>query len=176
MGLLYYLRSTSTPLSCPTSYPYQMLQLSCCFSCLCIRHSLSWFVYSVSTPVTSLNSLHSEASGLLYVSELVEEHSRLAKVVGQRGIYVRSQLLYYLTFLPAGNRADHNCPSHYPILLRFTTVLPHGILDLMPHCLPPELLLIVAPYLPVVHFLPRVLRLRDFRPFPVVLLLFPHNP
>ncbi|KAJ7094556.1 transmembrane adaptor Erv26-domain-containing protein, partial [Mycena belliarum] len=27
------------------------------------------------------------ASGLLYVSELIEEHSRLAKVIGQRGIY-----------------------------------------------------------------------------------------
>lgn len=29
------------------------------------------------------------ASGLLYISELIEEHSRLAKVIGQRGIYVR---------------------------------------------------------------------------------------
>ncbi|KAF9534757.1 transmembrane adaptor Erv26 [Crepidotus variabilis] len=28
------------------------------------------------------------ASGLLYVSELIEEHSRLAKLVGQRSIYV----------------------------------------------------------------------------------------
>ncbi|EIW82074.1 hypothetical protein CONPUDRAFT_54408 [Coniophora puteana RWD-64-598 SS2] len=27
------------------------------------------------------------ASGLLYVSELIEEHSRTAKVIGQRGIY-----------------------------------------------------------------------------------------
>lgn len=29
------------------------------------------------------------ASGLLYVSELIEEHSRLAKIIGQRGTYVR---------------------------------------------------------------------------------------
>ena len=29
------------------------------------------------------------ASGLLYVSELIEEHSRLAKIWGKRGIYVR---------------------------------------------------------------------------------------
>ena len=28
------------------------------------------------------------ASGLLYVSELIEEHSRPAKQIGQRGIYV----------------------------------------------------------------------------------------
>lgn len=33
------------------------------------------------------------ASGLLYVSELIEEHSRLALQVGQRGIYVRSRRL-----------------------------------------------------------------------------------
>ncbi|KXN89552.1 Protein SVP26 [Leucoagaricus sp. SymC.cos] len=32
------------------------------------------------------------ASGLLYVSELIEEHSRLAKQIGQRGIYVRLHL------------------------------------------------------------------------------------
>jgi hypothetical protein len=29
------------------------------------------------------------ASGLLYISELIEEHSRTSKVWGQRGIYVR---------------------------------------------------------------------------------------
>ncbi|KAF5393104.1 hypothetical protein D9757_001349 [Collybiopsis confluens] len=28
------------------------------------------------------------ASGLLYISELIEEHSKLAKIVGQRGIYI----------------------------------------------------------------------------------------
>ena len=34
----------------------------------------------------------SVASGLLWISELIEEHSRMAKVVGQRGIYVRELL------------------------------------------------------------------------------------
>ena len=29
------------------------------------------------------------ASGLLWLSELIEEHSRMAKSIGQRGIYVR---------------------------------------------------------------------------------------
>ena len=33
------------------------------------------------------------ASGLLYVSELIEEHSRLAKVIGQRSIYVSNSSL-----------------------------------------------------------------------------------
>jgi hypothetical protein len=32
--------------------------------------------------------LNIAASGLLYASELIEEHSRLAKVIGQRSIYV----------------------------------------------------------------------------------------
>ncbi|KAJ6628888.1 transmembrane adaptor Erv26-domain-containing protein, partial [Mycena sp. CBHHK59/15] len=43
------------------------------------------------------------ASGLLYVSELIEEHSRLAKVIGQRGIYVilvLHGLLYLSDSLP----------------------------------------------------------------------------
>lgn len=43
------------------------------------------------------------ASGLLYVSELIEEHSRLAKLVGQRGIYVVISLhvlLYFTDSLP----------------------------------------------------------------------------
>ncbi|TFK43681.1 phosphatidylinositol phosphate phosphatase [Crucibulum laeve] len=43
------------------------------------------------------------ASGLLYVSELIEEHSRTAKVIGQRGIYViilLHVLLYFFDALP----------------------------------------------------------------------------
>ncbi|PPQ65580.1 hypothetical protein CVT26_000529 [Gymnopilus dilepis] len=39
------------------------------------------------------------ASGLLYVSELIEEHSRLAKIIGQRSIYVIMVLhvIFYFT-------------------------------------------------------------------------------
>ncbi|KAJ7068506.1 DUF396-domain-containing protein [Mycena amicta] len=43
------------------------------------------------------------ASGLLYVSELIEEHTKLAKTVGQRGIYVIIVLhgvLYFSDSLP----------------------------------------------------------------------------
>jgi hypothetical protein len=46
------------------------------------------------------------ASGLLYVSELIEEHSRVAKVVGQRGIYAIILLhtfLYFFDSLPLQN-------------------------------------------------------------------------
>ncbi|KAF9268183.1 DUF396-domain-containing protein [Marasmius fiardii PR-910] len=39
------------------------------------------------------------ASGLLYISELIEEHSRVAKTVGQRGTYVviALHLIFYVT-------------------------------------------------------------------------------
>ncbi|TCD69867.1 erv26 super protein [Steccherinum ochraceum] len=43
------------------------------------------------------------ASGLLWLSELIEEHSRTAKIVGQRGIYIiilLHVLLYYFDSLP----------------------------------------------------------------------------
>lgn len=33
---------------------------------------------------------HATASGLLWLSELIEEYSKLAKVLGKRGIYVRA--------------------------------------------------------------------------------------
>ena len=42
------------------------------------------------------------ASGLLWISELIEEHSKFAKVLGKRGIYVRVQ------------------PSHLPLGINIT--------------------------------------------------------
>ncbi|GLB34015.1 putative inositol polyphosphate phosphatase, catalytic domain homologues [Lyophyllum shimeji] len=48
------------------------------------------------------------ASGLLYVSELIEEHSRLAKVYGQRGIFAIIALhviLYFSESLPLAHTA-----------------------------------------------------------------------
>jgi len=45
----------------------------------------------------------SVASGLLYISELIEEHSRLAKIIGQRGIYAviaMHIILYFTDSLP----------------------------------------------------------------------------
>ncbi|KAH7911559.1 transmembrane adaptor Erv26-domain-containing protein [Hygrophoropsis aurantiaca] len=46
------------------------------------------------------------ASGLLYISEMIEEHSRLAKTIGQRGIYaimILHALLYSFDSLPLLN-------------------------------------------------------------------------
>ncbi|KAK2466078.1 hypothetical protein APHAL10511_001720 [Amanita phalloides] len=48
------------------------------------------------------------ASGLLYISELIEEHSRLAKSVGKRGLYVVILiyiLLYFFDSLPLAQTA-----------------------------------------------------------------------
>ncbi|KAF9076919.1 transmembrane adaptor Erv26, partial [Rhodocollybia butyracea] len=39
------------------------------------------------------------ASGLLYIAELIEEHSRLAKTIGQRGVYavIILHIIFYFT-------------------------------------------------------------------------------
>jgi hypothetical protein len=41
---------------------------------------------------TCINSDFMLASGLLWISELIEENTRTAKVVGKRSIYVRSRI------------------------------------------------------------------------------------
>ncbi|KAK7061876.1 DUF396-domain-containing protein [Favolaschia claudopus] len=68
------------------------------------------------------------ASGLLYISELIEEHARLAKTVGQRGIYAIIALhaiLYFSDSLPLTHVAFsifchivylHNFASTWPII------------------------------------------------------------
>ncbi|KAH8987007.1 DUF396-domain-containing protein, partial [Lactarius akahatsu] len=44
---------------------------------------------------------HATASGLLWLSELIEEHSKLAKVLGKRGIYVIISIHVLLAFTDA---------------------------------------------------------------------------
>ncbi|KAJ6598833.1 transmembrane adaptor Erv26-domain-containing protein [Mycena vulgaris] len=66
------------------------------------------------------------ASGLLYVSELIEEHSRLAKVIGQRGIYVILLLhgaLYLSDSLPLTHIAFSAC-CHIVYLQNFSHTWP----------------------------------------------------
>lgn len=52
--------------------------------------TLSLGIYFTAFPIKLIPVLltNKKASGLLYVSELIEEHSRLAKIIGQRSIYV----------------------------------------------------------------------------------------
>lgn len=49
-------------------------------------------------PLTRLDptAAHRAASGLLWLAELIEEHSKTAKTVGIRAIYVRSPLPFAL--------------------------------------------------------------------------------
>ncbi|KAF8238903.1 DUF396-domain-containing protein [Tricholoma matsutake] len=66
------------------------------------------------------------ASGLLYISELVEEHSRLAKVIGQRGIHAIIALhviLYFSDSLPFLYVA-FSVVCHIVYLQNFSTLWP----------------------------------------------------
>ncbi|KAJ7129436.1 transmembrane adaptor Erv26-domain-containing protein [Mycena epipterygia] len=66
------------------------------------------------------------ASGLLYVSELIEEHSRLAKLIGQRGIYIILVLhgaLYLSDSLPLSHIA-FSAGCHIVYLQNFSHTWP----------------------------------------------------
>ncbi|KAJ7490352.1 transmembrane adaptor Erv26-domain-containing protein [Mycena galericulata] len=66
------------------------------------------------------------ASGLLYVSELIEEHSRLAKSIGQRGIYaiiVLHGVLYLSESLPLSHIA-FSAGCHVIYLQNFSQAWP----------------------------------------------------
>ncbi|KAJ7044569.1 DUF396-domain-containing protein [Mycena alexandri] len=66
------------------------------------------------------------ASGLLYVSELIEEHTRAAKAIGQRGIYaiiVVHGLLYFSDALPL-NLVAFSVFCHVVYLQNFASTWP----------------------------------------------------
>ncbi|KAF8165491.1 transmembrane adaptor Erv26 [Crassisporium funariophilum] len=66
------------------------------------------------------------ASGLLYVSEMIEEHSRLAKVIGQRSIYVIMILhgvFYFTDSLPL-LQTLFSLTCHVVYLQNFSTTWP----------------------------------------------------
>ncbi|PFH51389.1 hypothetical protein AMATHDRAFT_142684, partial [Amanita thiersii Skay4041] len=66
------------------------------------------------------------ASGLLYISELIEEHSRLAKVIGQRVLYaviVLYLLLYVFDSLPLPQTA-FSIFCHFVYLQNFSSSWP----------------------------------------------------
>lgn len=89
------------------------------------------------------------ASGLLYVSELIEEHSRLAKQTGQRGIYVchiHTPLMHCLTMI----QSDRDFFSRCIILHRLASISPDYLLYHLPHCLPPEFLAYLATHITLI--------------------------
>lgn len=109
------------------------------------------------------------ASGLLWISELIEEHSRLAKTIGQRCIYVsppESRSARYIPNLPAG----HHTGPLSSILLRLVTPQTHPILCVLPLRLSAELHTNMAVHLSHVAQLLRLVCSRGDRPLPVVLL------
>ncbi|KDQ29485.1 hypothetical protein PLEOSDRAFT_1038990, partial [Pleurotus ostreatus PC15] len=66
------------------------------------------------------------ASGLLYLSELIEEHSRIAKLVGERGIYAiigLHVLLYLADSLPLTHVA-FSVACHVVYLQNFSSTWP----------------------------------------------------
>jgi hypothetical protein len=61
-------------------------------SCFPVRYSIPWFVYIPCSRDLKRQILTSDmtlASGLLWLAELIEEHSKMAKTVGMRSVYVR---------------------------------------------------------------------------------------
>lgn len=98
------------------------------------------------------NSPHQvQASGLLYISELIEEHSRLAKLIGQRGTYVCTHSpLWPARFTPVLLDCHHS-PS-VALYHRFSPPAPDDILNHLPHGVFAELFVTLASHLPVVLF------------------------
>jgi hypothetical protein len=113
------------------------------------------------------------ASGLLYISELIEEHSRPAKVIGQRGIYV-SGMPSFQAFSDACI-IDNHCATLCVVPHRFLSIPTHPVLRLMSCCLPAKFLKFLAYDLFVLGLVYQLLRLGHCRPLPLVLVLLPRR-
>jgi Transmembrane adaptor Erv26 len=130
-------------------------------SCFCIPLWENGWVYMV----------YMTASGLLYASELIEEHSRLAKMIGQRSVYVRYWPLVIKK--PQTERLVNldYCDTSWTILLRrppaFTADI---ILHHLSPCIPSKLLQYLAVDFPHLNNIPRILRSCYCRPFHLVFL------
>lgn len=112
------------------------------------------------------------ASGLLYLSELIEEHSRLAKLVGQRSTYVSlvlrlSNVRVVEPFSLSGNHTN----ACHSLLYRLIASAPNSLLGILSRRLPPKSVAHVAIHLADFPILPCVVRLGRCGPFCVVLLL-----
>jgi hypothetical protein len=123
--------------------------------------------------------LKNTASGLLWISELIEEYSRLAKRWGQRGVYVRRIHSFrpIAGFSPMAvlsfslSLTGHHRTTPHLLVHRQLTTLQDPLLRLLPPRLPPKLLSSLAPHLAHLPVLPRVLRLGRSESLHLVLLL-----
>ena len=115
--------------------------------------------------------VHMTASGLLYASELIEEHSRLAKTVGQRSVYVRNVHIFFHNPKTEGLVNLDNCDTSRFILLHGPPAFAADIIlhHLSPR-LPSKLLQYLAFHFPHFNNIPRILRSRYCRSFRLVFL------
>jgi hypothetical protein len=119
--------------------------------------------------------LSAVASGLLYIAEVIEEHSRLAKTIATRAIYVRIYVHIILVtrclFIPARTHAADHRLARRPLFLRLAPPHAPHIWHRMPHRLPTKYRSNMAAHLPLLADLHCELRLCPRRPLSLVLLL-----
>jgi hypothetical protein len=113
----------------------------------------------------------STASGLLWLSELIEEHSKFAKVVGKKCILVR----LCLKSRPCARSVNNIMPTGHHLdtrlvgIHRFLASSQDRVLHTLSRCIPAKFLRLMAshpPFLPVIR---RVVHSGRRRPFYVVL-------
>jgi len=111
------------------------------------------------------------ASGLLWLSELIEEHSKLAKVVGKRCIFVRLSL----KSRPCARSVDNTTPTGHHLntrligIHRFIAPSQDRVLHTLPRCIPAKFLQLLASHPPFLPIIRRVMHSGRRRPFYVVL-------
>lgn len=118
------------------------------------------------------------ASGLLWLSEVIEEHSRTSKLVGVRATYVRfpqrprilpcSDLRFFLN-------KDYHCTTHSSLVHRCTSISAHCILHNMSSRIPHQLHTAVAIHFPFIILLYGFMRLSAHGPLHLVYVLLATN-
>ena len=115
------------------------------------------------------------ASGLLWLSELIEEHSRIAKIVGKKGIYVCS-LRYKLSLrLSPLNSTGYNLDTHIACAHRCPPLSQDCIFDILPCRILAKCLALMARHFPFLIIIHRILHPRRRGPFHVVLPFYTHH-
>lgn len=111
------------------------------------------------------------ASGLLYLSELIEEHSRVAKLVGERGIYV-CVFNNVRRFANGPMFTGNNRASCATVPGRLAASVARRVLRGLSRCLSSKLFCHLARDLTYIDLLRIILRFGYSRPLPLVLPLF----
>jgi Transmembrane adaptor Erv26 len=112
------------------------------------------------------------ASGLLWLSELIEEHSKLAKILGKKGIYVCCLSLWFTNpayAQPLPNTTGHNLDTHFACAHRCSPLSQDCIFHILPRHIPAKFFAFMARHLPYFLIIRRILRPRRRGPFHVVL-------